>query len=238
MKAVLALVTLIGSTLASSCSSTALSCSSSANSDTCCSPEYGLVVLNLQWVPGYGPDNAFTLHGLWPDKCSGAYAPSGGCDSSRASSSIASVIKSKDSSLYSSMLTYWPSDQGDNNVFWSHEWSKHGTCVSTYDPDCYDNYEDGEDIVDYFQKAMDLRSQYNVYNAFSSNGITPGGTYTATEMQSAIENYFGAKAKIDCSSGTLSDVALYFYVRGRDTYVITDALSTGSCSGDVEYPTK
>ncbi|CAO3702448.1 unnamed protein product [Rhizopus stolonifer] len=238
MKFFLALAALVGSAVAQSCSTTALSCSSGSSGDTCCSPKYGLVVLNLQWIVGYGPSNAFTLHGLWPDTCSGGYGPSSGCDSSRTSSSVASIIEDMDSSLYSSMQTYWPSNTGNNNKFWSHEWSKHGTCVTTYDPDCYSDYQENEDMVDYFQKAIDLRSQYNVYEALSSNGITPGGTYSASAMRSALEDYFGASVYLGCSSGTLSDVELFFYVKGRDTYQITDAVSTGSCSGSVEYPTK
>lgn len=52
--------------LLSSPTETTLSCSTRV-SNQCCSPAYGLVVLVQQWVPGYGPSNAFTMHGLWPD---------------------------------------------------------------------------------------------------------------------------------------------------------------------------
>lgn len=86
-------------------------------------------------------------------------------------------------------------------------------------------------------KKSSFRQAINV-TCYSSNGITPGGRYSASEMRSALEDYFGASVYLGCSSGTLSDVELFFYVKGRDTYQITDAVSTGSCSGSVEYPTK
>ncbi|RCH85364.1 ribonuclease T2-like, partial [Rhizopus stolonifer] len=165
---------LAGVRAAASCSANALSCHVSGTVDACCSPTYGLVVLTQQWAPGYGPSDEFTLHGLWPDTCSGAYGPSSGCDSSRSSSAIASVIRSKDSALYNRMLTYWPSNTGDNNKFWSHEWTKHGTCVSTLRPTCYgSSYEQYDDVVDYFKKALDLRDQYDLYGALNLNGVTP-----------------------------------------------------------------
>lgn len=41
-----------------------LSCHWQGSVDSCCSPKYGLVVLALQWVPGYGPADEFTIHGV------------------------------------------------------------------------------------------------------------------------------------------------------------------------------
>nr|BAK32792.1 ribonuclease T2 [Umbelopsis isabellina] len=221
------------------CSTTALSCSSSASTNTCCTPKYGLVVLVQQWVPGYSPSNAFTLHGLWPDACDGTYAPSGGCDSSRQYTNVETIVQNYGTStLYSDMKTYWPSDAESNNDFWSHEWSKHGTCVSTLAPTCYgSSYTQYEDVTDYLTKVLALRAQYNLYTALANAKITPGGSYTYTAMQNAIKAAFGVTAKIDCSSGTLSDIEINFNVKGTSTYVPVN--TTGStCSGTVKYPTK
>ncbi|CEI90297.1 Putative Ribonuclease T2 family protein [Rhizopus microsporus] len=240
-KIALALGSLIGLVAAqSSCSPDTVSCHWSGSVDSCCSPKYGLVVLNLQWVPGYGPNDEFTIHGLWPDKCDGTYAPSNGCDSSRNLSNIASVIKSANGTLYNRMNTFWPSYKGDNNVFWSHEWNKHGTCVSTLRPTCYgDKYVKYQEIPEYFEKALDLRDEYDVYGALSLSGVIPGNTYNVNTFADAIQSRLGAQPKLNCThSGTLSDVSLYFYVRGRDNYEITDSPTSGSCSGAVYYPKK
>ncbi|KAI9022229.1 ribonuclease T2-like protein [Phycomyces nitens] len=220
-----------------SCPINTLSCSTT-NVDTCCSPKYGLVLLVQQWVKKYGPSDAFTLHGLWPDTCSGGQTGSSGCDSSRTYSNVGTILESGNPTLYSSMNTYWPSYNDDNNVFWTHEWGKHGTCVTTLAPACFGNdYTKYDDMYGYFNKVLSLRKEYDLYKIFSNAGITPGGTYTVAAMSSAIEKALGVSAKITCSSGNLSEIWLYFYVKGTSDYVLTDSIAS-SCSGSVYYPKK
>ncbi|KAI9493057.1 RNase Sy [Zychaea mexicana] len=225
---------------ADSCSADAISCSTS-NADSCCVPAYGLMVHVQQWIEGYGPSDAFTMHGLWPDTCSGGIPGDGnsGCDASRNFDDVGEIIQGLDSSLYNQMNTYWPSYTGDNPSFWTHEWNKHGTCVTTLDPECFgDDYQENEDVVGYFQKTLDLRTEYNLYAILSDAGITPGGEYTVAEFESAIENSTGATPRVTCSSGALEEIWLYFYVEGNGEYVPTDAFSGSSCSGSIEYPNK
>lgn len=54
------------------------------------------------------------------------------------------------------MNTYWVSDDSTNEVFWEHEWNKHGTCISTLEPSCYSSYTTGAEVVDFFNAAVDL----------------------------------------------------------------------------------
>ena len=46
-------------------------------------PSMGLLVLVQQWYNGLGPSDEFTMHGLWPDTCSGGQGPANGCDANR-----------------------------------------------------------------------------------------------------------------------------------------------------------
>lgn len=60
--------------------------------------------------------------------------------------------KNLDSSTLNSMDCEWISLTGSNSGFWSHEWSKHGTCSLTVLPT----------QEDYFSKALLLNSEYDV----------------------------------------------------------------------------
>jgi ribonuclease T2 len=54
------------------------------------------------------------------------------------------------------MNKYWKDYQGNDESFWEHEWAKHGTCISTLEPSCYNGYTGQEEVVDYFEKAVSL----------------------------------------------------------------------------------
>ncbi|KAL0096786.1 secreted ribonuclease T2 [Phycomyces blakesleeanus] len=225
---------------APSCNNTLLSCHWNGRVDSCCTPKYGLVVLTLQWVPGFGPDKEFTIHGLWPDTCSGGRAPGNGCDRSRVANNIGNIVRDMDPSLHSEMSTFWPSYKGDNNWFWSHEWNKHGTCISTLRPSCYGKeYTKYQDVTAYFKQALELRHYYDLFGALNLAGVIPGQTYNVQTMIEPLEKYVGAKIKMDCDrKGQLSEVSMFFYVEGRDKYKITDAFQKGNCRGAVWYPKK
>ncbi|KAK9723054.1 hypothetical protein K7432_002163 [Basidiobolus ranarum] len=137
------------------------------------------------------------------------------------------------------MNTYWPSYKDDNGAFWEHEWAKHGTCVSTLDPDCYgSDYEEYEDMKDYFQTVLSLRAKYNFYGALAAAGIKPGGTYKQTLMADAIKKALGVTPYFKCKSGTLNEIWTYFHVKGKDTYVPDSFKGSHSCSSSITYPVK
>jgi len=239
----LALATLISAVFAAdplSCSTNTLSCSS-RSTNSCCSPTYGQVVLELQWIPGYGPSDAFTMHGLWPNTCTGGRAPNDGCDDSRQYSDISSLLTE---SVAADMNTYWPSDQGDNNVFWSHEWQKHGTCVTTLAPSCFSDgtYQQGEEVSMYFGKALELRSTYDLYAAMNNAGFGPvdsaSSGYSATDVAQAIRKSFGVSVQLECKKSAIIGARMYFGVQGRDTYVPQNAPSSTGCRGKVYLPYK
>ncbi|KAL1936747.1 hypothetical protein VTP01DRAFT_881 [Rhizomucor pusillus] len=225
---------------APSCNSSVLSCHWQGPIDSCCSPKYGLVILSLQWIPGYGPDNEFTIHGLWPDTCSGGRAPSRGCDRSRATNNAGLILRKINPDLYRRMRTFWPSYNDNDNWFWSHEWTKHGTCVTTLRPACYGHtYRKYQDMEEYFEQVLDLRDEYDIFGALNVAGVSPGRTYNVETVRNALQEFFQVKIMLNCDrKGQLQEVSLFFYVEGRDGYVLTDALGKGTCRGPVWYPTK
>lgn len=60
------------------------------------------------------------------------------------------------SDLLDYMSEYWKDFRGDDANLWEHEWNKHGTCISTLETKCYSDYVPQEEVVDYFDKAVDL----------------------------------------------------------------------------------
>jgi ribonuclease T2 len=71
------------------------------------------------------------------------------------------------------MRAHWKGIAGDEHL-WQHEWSKHGTCVSTLEPRCYGDhsYRETEEVVDYFAKAMELFGTVPTYRV-SLNTLSP-----------------------------------------------------------------
>lgn len=114
------------------------------------------------------------------------------------------------------MNNYWLNQDGDNGEFWAHEWDKHGTCVSTIDPSCYGNsYKPQEEVGDFFQKVVDLYKGLNTYQALSKAGITPGQSYSLSDVENALSQMHGAKPYLGCESGKLSQIYYYFVVKGN-----------------------
>lgn len=224
------------------CPADVLSCTSaSAGLDGCCVPSMGLILLVQQWYNGLGPANEFTMHGLWPDTCSGGQGPTNGCDAARVYTDIETRLQNypgTPAGFLDEMNTYWSSYKGDNNAFWAHEWSKHGTCVSTLAPSCSSNYVQDQDVYAYFSTALALRKQYNLYNVLAGAGITPGSTPDVDDMHSAIKAAYGVDAQINCASGVLSEIWLFYKVNSAGTYTPVEALTSGSCSGAISYPVK
>lgn len=89
---------------------------------------YDYLALVQQWPPTQcsfhtctnSSIDFFTLHGLWPDNNDGSYP----CFCTKQIYSPDAI-----SSIRNSMDKYWPSFQGNNDDFWSHEYEKHATCA-------------------------------------------------------------------------------------------------------------
>ncbi len=118
---------------------------------TCVISQY---VLALQHACGFE-----SIHGLWPD-------PEATCTT--CTSEVFSTSKLSSTTL-SDMKQYWPTCQtGTNEDFWSHEWSKHGTCTGMS--------QDG-----YFSKGISLFESYN-YKCSSTCNICFSPTFVYQKL--------------------------------------------------------
>ena len=80
------------------------------------------------------------------------------CDSSRDYKDISSLLSANGASdTLDYMKQYWVDINGQNEQFWEHEWSTHGTCYSTLEPSCLgSSYYKGEEAVDFFNTVVKL----------------------------------------------------------------------------------
>ncbi len=162
-----------------------------------------------------GPVKEFTLHGLWPDECDGDFVKH--CDPPREHDDVKGRLEQTD--IFDDMKRYWPSfsptpQHPDNNKFWSHEWNKHGTCVSTLRPRC--GYHGDQDVHAYFNKTLALRKQYNIHKVLEKAAITPRPSfdrdpkeddkYSVDAILGAIKDEWNVEAAVNCRGGNPLEV--------------------------------
>lgn len=220
------------------CSSPQLSChNTSLVEDLCCFNAPGGALLQTQFWdtnPVTGPDDSWTVHGLWPDNCDGTYQAN--CDDSRAYTNITDILSAfGEQELVDYMNTYWTSIDGSPETFWEHEWGKHGTCISSLDPSCYSSYEPTQEVPDFFRRTVSLFKSLPSYQWLSDAGITPDSskTYSASDIQAALsKNHGGKEVYIGCRSGELDEIWYFFNTRGSvqsGTFEPADSLTDSSC---------
>ncbi|KAK4611702.1 Ribonuclease T2-like [Fulvia fulva] len=227
------------------CSGGQLSCqNTTAQQDLCCFNSPGGALLQTQFWdtnPQTGPVDSWTIHGLWPDNCDGTYEAN--CDDNRAYTNITAILNSYGKQdLVSYMNTYWPDYKSQNEQFWEHEWSKHGTCVSTLDPDCYTSYQPTEEVPDFFQRTVDLFKTLPSYTWLADAGISPSSshTYTLAQIENALaKQHGGFKPYVGCASGALDELWYFYNVRGsvqKGTFEPSQSLTRSNCpSSGIKY---
>lgn len=207
-----------------SCPNAHLSCSSgSPVTDMCCfNAPGGQFSLTQFWNSDpsksrfdyLGPEDSFTIHGLWPDHCDGTYDKN--CDRERFYPAIIPILESfgKDS-LLSYMQKNWKGINGDEHLY-THEWENHGTCVNTIQPECYDDYQTSQEVVDYFERAVELHKQLPTYQWLEAAGILPSEdiTYRLDDLHAALESKHGHPVVIACEHNELREIWYNFAVLG------------------------
>lgn len=155
--------------------------------------DYFLLV--QQWPAAYGRGPSFfTLHGLWPSR----NGPSYPCQCSSEALDMQALQP-----IIGELDTYWPTlMQGNNEHFWSHEWSKHGTCCGQ-EPSL-------DSQLKFFNTTVQLRKKFDFVKAFAAKGIQPGSgtSYQPQQLLDAGREAFGAEPLLGCMRGALSEVGL------------------------------
>ncbi|KAF9270664.1 RNase Gf29 [Marasmius fiardii PR-910] len=226
-----------------------LSChNTSSVTNSCCFESPGGLLLQTQFWdtnPSTGPNNSWTIHGLWPDNCDGTFEQD--CDPSRAYTDIASLLTSQgaDDTL-SFMQQFWVDINGQNEQFWEHEWAKHGTCMSTLNPDCLPSGSPrGAEAVAFFRTVVKLFQSLPTFQWLASQGITPssGTTFSLSQITNALTVASGGiMPAIQCAGSDLNAISWYFNLRGsiidgNFVPIATPIPSTCPSTG-IRYPLK
>ncbi|KAL3475051.1 ribonuclease T2-like protein [Aspergillus californicus] len=201
------------------CGKLEVSCRTSyQGQDTCCFNYPGGQMLQTQFWdadPAVGPEDSWTIHGLWPDHCNGGFDQF--CDSHRRYSNISLIIVDAGRrDLLDQMSTYWKDYKGDDPNLWEHEWNKHGTCVSTLETHCYPDYYPQQEVVDYFDKTVELFHDLPTYETLANVGIVPSysQTYNRAEIEDTLSKAHGATVTVRCRSHRLQEVWYFFNIEG------------------------
>lgn len=203
-----------------------ISCTNSTPiANSCCFESPGGILLQTQfwdYQPAIGPDDLFTLHGLWPDNCDGSYFQF--CDRDLEIEPNGRTIESiivgiyGDEALYGELQRVWKDWKGQDKSLWAHEFNKHGTCVNTIHPTCYANdFKPHRNVYDYFNISVELYKKLPSYNWLVDAGITPSETrtYSKQEISDALSKNFGSEVFFKCdSSNALNEIWYYHHIQG------------------------
>ncbi len=130
------------------------------------------LLLVEQWPGTVGVSvtgNYFTLHGLWPSR-SDPNAANYPCTCTSQTFDETAVA-----SIRTDLNTYWPSSQGSDVDFWTHEYTKHGTCA--------ESISSLSTELGFMSGALHLRASLNTYAKLAAQGVTPSATATYTMKQ-------------------------------------------------------
>ncbi|KAH8891975.1 ribonuclease t2 [Thozetella sp. PMI_491] len=213
-----------------------LSCQNTTSYENTCCFNYpgGDLLLTQFWDtdPSTGPADSWTIHGLWPDNCDGSYDQF--CDTTREYTNITDILKKDAPCVLDYMSVYWKDYQGNDESFYEHEFSKHGTCISTLNPSCYDNYRPTQEVKDYFYRAVKLFQGLPSYKWLAEAGIVPSttATYTLANIQAALSKHYGHNVIVNCNSKKeLDELWYHYHVQGNiqtGTFVPVDPVGSAS----------
>ncbi len=136
------------------------------------------------------------------------------------------------------MNAYWKDYQGNDEGFWSHEWGKHGTCISSLQTSCYTDYVPKEEFVAYFQLSISSKAslptrfvRYLCWSCKNFANYAPNSSSRLLEFslllishilllqsillfETALRNPRGVNAFIQCKKWALAEIWYFYNIQG------------------------
>lgn len=160
-----------------------------------CESHHGKKECAANFPTGFQAAGNFTLHGLWPnrDACGTHY---GNCDHRREQREFCDYpAPSINADVAKQMSVVMP---GTASCLERHEWYKHGTCQTDWDPS------------QYFETAMNLVRQFNDSGMNKFMAANMGKQVQVEDFLTQVDNALGPDARqrlqLTCAGGTLTDV--------------------------------
>lgn len=197
--------------LAAAC---ALASGASLKSGGCDSNDdsFDYLLLVQQWPPSYSNNRTYsTLHGLWPSR-GGSRHTSYPCLCTDEALDLKQLKP-----LLQVMDKFWPSLESSNAHFWSHEWTKHGTCAKMASQ------------LAFFNATLTLRNHLDFHVSLVAGGIKPGSTNSAATIKAALKKRVGVEPLLGCqNTNELAEVAFCINSKTLEPQVCDAAVAADS----------
>lgn len=225
---------------------TPLSCTIGTKDSCCIEATNGLFLATQFWdfYPQTGPDNLFTTHGLWSDKCTGGFKQF--CNPAWGITNVTKILQDLgEEDLLQKMNYSWKNMGKTDEDLWLHEFNKHGTCMSTVNPSCYpETAEKYRYVGDFFNRVVSIQDQLPTYDILAQAGIVPTTEkkYKTADLEAALSKHVqGKTVRLGCTNGALQEVWYYFKLKGAvatGSFVNENADSKSSCPDELYYVPK
>jgi ribonuclease I len=132
-----------------------------------------------------------TIHGLWPSILNKEVIDIAHISCNKGKT-IPITINNK-SDIYDKINKYWPSGNKENNLFWTHEYNKHGYCYNARKKISTQDYEA------YFKEVIRVFEEKKLYDLITDlYGVKSSYELNVTELQAKIKNKINGTIYISC----------------------------------------
>jgi ribonuclease T2 len=131
------------------------------------------------------------------------------------------------------MQKYWPSyaSNSDDESFWSHEWTKHGTCAIA-------NRSEIPSQSQYFQDSLAARQRYAPLANLEQGGIFPSDTkvLSTSTVMSVLQQGYGKRVGISCDSDGFLETVTVCLTADQDIFDCPSSVTANQCGSTLVFP--